>query len=166
MIFVTNLVDLLRLSLCSVLLAGLIGCSSDDAVYDPAEENEVLYFEPIGHGMKAGLAAPVERAIRDSLTWVAYADSLDPLVAFEPVDFSQAFVLLAARSMPTAGYSLRFESVELAGDTLVASYLVLEPGTTCITAMGQTMPFQAVLVRRADHPVRFVHRTDDYSCEL
>lgn len=154
------------LVLCSLLLLLLTGCG--DPPPPPPEEpaSEVLYFEPIGFGMRAQFSDTTEVVIRDSTAWAAYQDSLTSTGTFQPVDFSQAIVLLAAVPAPTGGYTIEFDTVELVGDSLLAHYVVNVPGPDCITAMGLTTPFQVVLARRTDAPVRFVRRAEEYSCEL
>lgn len=154
--------------LCSLVLVLLTGCAGtpEPAPDDAMPAAEVLYFEPIGQGIQARLADTTAVAIRDSLQWAAYQDSLNPIAPFTPVDFDQALVLVAAMPARTGGFSIEFETVELIADTVVASYVVNEPGDDCLTAMGLTTPFQAILVRRTDHPVRFDHRTASYSCEM
>lgn len=131
-----------------------------------ADESEPLYFEPIGTGHQTTLpgTAVVELAIRDSATWAAYQDSLRPLAPFKAVDFSQAMVLLVAVPQTTSGYSVDVTSVEQTDSTIIASYVLNEPGMDCLTASVQTMPFSAVLVRRAEGPVRFVRTREEYTC--
>lgn len=152
--------------LCSLLLVLLTGCAEPTDLPLDEPTSEVLYFEPIGFGSRAQFADTTEVVIRDSTTWVAYQDSLTSTGTFRPVDFDQTVVLLAAVPAPTGGYTIEFETAELARDTLFAHYLINVPGADCITAMGLTTPFQAILARRTEAPVRFVRRAEEYSCEL
>ncbi|ARA93414.1 hypothetical protein AWN76_009780 [Rhodothermaceae bacterium RA] len=156
------------LALCSLLFLGVLALGCEDPPPPPEDDpaGEVLYFEPIGFGTRARLRDTTEVVIRDSTTWAAYRDSLTATGPFRPVDFSQAVVLLAAVPAPSGGHLVEFEAVELVGDTLVAQYVLSVPGADCITAMGLTTPFQAVLARRTEAPARFVRRTEAYSCEL
>lgn len=132
----------------------------------PEDTSEPLYFEPIGMGPQARLAdsTAVERVIRDAETWAAYTDSLRPVAPFKEVDFTQAMVLLAAVPQTTSGYSIAFASVEQTDSVVVATYTLNEPDTDCLMAATPTVPFGAVLVRRAEGPVRFVRQRESYRC--
>ena len=152
-----------RLLLCLAFLL-LTGCADEPEVV--IEETMLLYFEPIGMGQSASLADTVatEVIVRDSLTWVAYQDSLRPLAAFKPVDFSQAMVVMVAREVESGGYSVEVEEVETANGEIQINYLLTVPSPDCITVMADASPFQAVLVRRAEGTPRFAHRTELYRC--
>lgn len=122
-----------------------------------------LYLEAVSTGQRATLDS-TETIVRDSATWATLSASLAPREASKPVDFSQTFVLLAALPQQSGGFRIEFEGVEVFGDTIEASYVVFVPGNDCITAMGRTVPFQAVAARRADGPVVFRRRTERVSC--
>lgn len=125
---------------------------------------EPLYFEPLGRGTQAQLADTTELFIRDAATWAAYRDSLNPVVAFPEVDFTQAGVVLVALPQITSGYGLEVESVERFDDEIVVRYLVSAPGDDCLTASALTVPFAAVQVRRAAGDVRFERLHEEYAC--
>lgn len=150
----------------ALLVLGLLsGCR--DEPDEPAFVDygpEPLYFEPIGMGQRAMLGDTMEVAIRDEAAWAAYRDSLRPMAPFKEVDFSQAMVLLAALPQQASGYSVEFTSVEQTDSTVVATYVVSEPGPDCLTSIAETVPFGAILVRRAEGPVRFVREREEYSC--
>ena len=169
---------ILRLPAASLILRGLLrgglatlvlaaaGCAEPepDVEAAPEPEPEMLYFEPIGRGADARVDTTLEVAIRDSAAWAVYQDSLRPMAPFRPVDFSQAFVLVAAVSRTVSGASVDFESVERTDSGIVASYQVSAPGDDCFTAPAAVTPFAAVLVRRAEGPVHFERRLEEYSC--
>jgi len=127
---------------------------------------EPLYFEVIGRGQNALIKDTTEIAIYDGETWQAYQDSLYPLAPFEEVDFSQAFVLLTAIPQETSGYDIDFISVDKADDTIEVQYVLNDPGEDCFEAAGRTVPFTAVLVRRAEGNVTFSQTRKDYSCAI
>ena len=142
------------------------GCGDDEASTPPPAEPEPLYFEPIGSGQRTHLTDTLAlgRTFRDAEAWAAFSDSLQPLAPFAPVDFTQAMVLVAAAPQETGGYSIEFTSVELADSLIVATYVLNAPGTDCLTALGRSVPFAAVMVRRVEGPVRFVPVREEYRC--
>lgn len=144
----------------------LAGCESENAAEDPAPEMESLYFEPIGYGQRASLSDTVEVVIRDAEEWNALRDSLRPIAPFEPVDFSQVVVLVAALPQENSGYAVEFRSVDVVGSVVVAEYAVQVPGDDCLAAYAETVPFQAVLARRTDLPVRFERVEEEYRCSF
>lgn len=142
------------------------GCTPAEPPEPEIPEGEPLYFEPIGYGRRASLTdtVKIEVAIRDRTTWEAYRDSLNPIAPFDSVDFSQAFLLLAALPQTTSGYSIDFVSVEALDSAVVAEYVLSEPSEDCLTSLADVVPFQVVLVRRTDLPVRFHHTVEEYRC--
>jgi hypothetical protein len=155
-----------RTALCSFLLASVVAAClpAETTWYDAVPESDVLYFEPIARGQQATLQDSTEIAIRDAETWETYRRQLRTQGAISEVDFSQTFVLLVALPMPSGGYLVDFESVEELDGTIIASYLVTLPGDDCMTAMGRTVPFQAVMVRLADGELRFQRRVERVPC--
>ena len=157
--------------LCSILIIlSWTGCTADEEVVPVFEEEvgEALYFERIGLGHTALFTERTERVVRTPEAWAVAQDSLIELGPFKDVDFEQTMVLFAAVPVETGGYSIQFETIELVNDEIIATYMLTEPDEDCIptTTLTQAMPFQAVLVRRADAPVRFVQETELFTCEL
>ena len=150
-----------RVTVLSTLL--LAGCGKSHEEPEP-ETITPLYFEPIGYGQNAALADTTIIAIRDAMTWKAYLDSLSPIAPFDSVDFSQAIVLLAALPQTTSGFIIEFVSVEERDSRAVAEYLVNAPGSDCLTGHTESVPFQAILVRRTNLPIRFQAHTKEYRC--
>ena len=125
-----------------------------------------FYFESLGRGQRAAFADPAEAVIRDAETWARYQDLLRPVQPFEPVDFAQAMILLAAVPTSSGGYLVEFESVEALGDTITATYVLTGPGRDCLAVPAPSVPYEVVLTRPDDRPVRFERNTDTYPCSL
>lgn len=158
------------LLVAAATVAGAIvvaGCNEPDAEVE-VEDTEVLYFENLARGIQATFADTVatELVLRDSAAWAAVKDSLRAPVPLPDPDFSQGMVVLVARRFESGGYDLFVESVEVVGDTLLASYIIAEPGTSCRPAMGITYPYHAVIVRPAEGTPVFQTSRTPYSCEL
>ena len=150
-----------RVAVLSAFL--LMGCGNSREEHEP-ETITPLYFEPLGYGQNASLADTTIIAIRDETTWNAYLDSLSPIAPFDSVDFDQTIVLLAALPQTTSGFIIEFVSVEERDSVAVAEYLVNAPGSDCLTGHTDSVPFQAVLVRRTNLPVRFQAHSEEYRC--
>ena len=136
----------------------------DDSTVEIEEDTEPLYFETVTQGIDAGVADTVEAVIRGQDSWVAALDTFDLRREPPEVDFDQVIVLLAAIPTPGSGYTVEFRSVELGADSVIAHYAVGVPAEDCITAMGETVPFQAVTVRRVDVPVAFERSREEIRC--
>lgn len=151
-------------SLFAALVLGLLqGCGGGaDAETEPPVE--VLYFEPIGYGQSGSLTDTTEIVLRTEEEWAAYRDSLRPIASFKPVDFSQSVVLLVALPQATSGHLIEFVGVEERDSVTVAEYVVGVPAEDCLTATAEAVPFQAVMVRRTELPVRFQHKPEEYRC--
>ncbi len=146
-----------------LLLIPAVGCLDGPPDTSSVSVAEALAFEVIGRGQQARLDTS-EIALRDAAAWTAYQDSLRPLQPFEPVNFSQEMVLLAAVPVPSGGYSVHFEAVEKNDDGLTAHYRLSIPADDCIATMGAGVAFEAVRLARTDGPVRFEHETEAYRC--
>lgn len=153
-----------RLVIAGLLLLGGCGRTSEEAAYEP--EPEAFYFEPLGRGQHAAFTDTTEVVIRDAETWARYQNELRPVQPFEAVDFTQAMVFLAAVPSPAGGYLVEFEAVEEAGDTITASYLLTAPGRDCLAVSAPAVPYEAILTRRDEAPVRFQRHTATYPCSL
>jgi hypothetical protein len=153
-------IGILSLAFCS-----LTGCQvpAPDAEAD-VEEVASLYFERLGSGVSARIADTTEVVLRSAENWETFAAALRPAQPFPPVDFSQMDVLVVAVAVPSGGYAVEFESVVQTGGEIVATYRLVTPGPDCLTALGQTVPFQVVSVRKSEGAVRFVRTTENLSC--
>ena len=153
--------------LLGALLLAATGCLGDTAERETEVTlSEAFAFELVGRGQRTALdtTEATEVAIRTAEAWTAYQDSLTPLQPFNPVDFSQEMVLLAAVPVPAGGYGVEVETVEKQNDSLLVHYRLSTPGYDCMTALGRAIPFQAVRVGRTDAPVRFVQEQETYRC--
>ncbi|GMQ81757.1 MAG: hypothetical protein BMS9Abin05_1192 [Rhodothermia bacterium] len=108
----------------------------------------------------------MEVIVRDSDSWALVSAGVRPLAPFKSVDFTQAMVALIALPTESGGYMIEVETVESLDGIITVSYLVSEPGTDCIAPTALALPFQAVFLRREEGEVRFVRRTETYSCEM
>ncbi len=150
--------------MAAVLVCSIQGCSGTSAEEETEGRSEVLYFEPIGYGQSGTLTDTTEIVLRTEEEWKVYRDSLRPVAPFLPVDFSQGVILLAALPQTTSGHGIDFVTVEERDSVTVAEYVVNMPAEDCLTASAETVPFQAIMVRRTDLPVRFTHETEEYRC--
>lgn len=151
-----------RFLFATLLLTMIPGCGGVEAETEP--QSEVLYFEPIGYGQSGSLRDTTEILIRTTDDWDVYRDSLNPIAPFKSVDFSQGVILLAALPQTTSGHIIEFITVEERDSVTIAEYVVNLPAEDCLTATAEAVPFQAVMVRRTDLPVRFVRETEEYRC--
>ena len=148
----------------AVFLILIQGCGDSDVGAEAEPQSEVLYFEPIGYGQSGSLTDTTETVLRTEEEWAAFRDSLRPIAPFKPVDFSQGVILLVALPQGTSGHIIEFVSVEERDSVTLAEYVVSIPAEDCLTATANAVPFQAVMVRRTDLPVRFKHDTEEYRC--
>jgi hypothetical protein len=138
-------------------------CLDDGSTVVVDEESLPLPFERITRGQSAALEDTVEAVVTDSLDWRAILTLLNAPQS-RPVDFGQVMVLFVALPAETGGYDVQFRSTEVIADTLIASYAVGVPAADCITALGRTVPFEAIAVRRVNEPVRFVRSIEPIPC--
>ncbi len=146
-----------------VLSVILIGCGPAPKDLTEITVSEALAFESLGWGLRANLDT-TEVVIRTAEAWETYQATLHPLQPFSDVDFTQEMVLLAAVPVPTGGYTIAFEVVETANDTLTAQYLVSMPGIDCLTATGDAVVFQAVRLAKTEGAMRWEHTREAYRC--
>ncbi len=152
---------------CWLAVCLLAGCVSETGnPLPPPPEPEPLYFETLGRGISASLSDTTQIVIRDATEWAGFSPLLHTRLPMKKVDFSQVIVLLAAVPAPSSGYAVTFESVELSADSILARYVLMQPGEDCMTANAQTVPFEAVIVRRAEGPVHFERLREDVPCSL
>lgn len=141
------------------------GCeTSQQGTVVPDEFFETLVFEPLGHGFMASVPDTTEVLLRDSVAWSEFSEKLLPIGRFKDVDFDQMMVVVAVVPATSGGYTIEFESVDVMADELVATYTLTSPGLDCMTIAALTQPFQAIAVRKADGPIRFVRHTIRENC--
>ena len=142
------------------------GCLSGPQIDNDIVETEAVYFEPIGQGSTATFETVTQQVVYDVDSWSTYQQYMETVLPFREVDFSQLMVLFAAVPSNTGGVTVQFESVEIVGDELVVSYVLGEPGRDCRVMDLPSVPFQAIMLRRIDMPIRFEHRTEPQPCTL
>lgn len=128
------------------------------------EGGELLSFQPIGQGTNATLTA--DTVARTAEAWAALQTAFQPRQPFRPVDFPGAMVIVAADSVPTGGYSVHVESVERDSLGVLTTYTLLQPCEESLATAVIQQPFQAVVVRHLDAPVRFVRRVERLDCRM
>ena len=153
----------------AALLLLLSGCSAgSEHDRDTTSWPEVLPFQSIGWGHHAPLDSTrtTTRLISTSAEWTLYQDSLQPLLPFQPVDFSTQTLILVATPVPTTGFGLRIQIVETFEDTTTVTYRVYEPAPDCRVADLPGNVFDVVQLKRNDEPVRYVEETEALKCSV
>ena len=156
-----------RGSFCGILLGCWLyaaGCGPEPQMDNDIVETEAVYFEPIGRGSSAAFDTVTEKVIYDGDSWKDYQQYMETVLPFPDVDFSQLMVIFAAVPAERSGVTVQFESVEIAGDEVVASYVLGVPGPDCRVMDVPSTPFQVILLRRIDAPVRFERRSEAQPC--
>ena len=149
-------------SLVLILAIMVAGCI-DDAEVVVDRESEPLPFERIARGQRALFRDTLEVRIEGSDRWNELKPSLN-VAADAMVDFDQEMVLLAAVPAPSGGYDVQIRSVEILAEEVVVHYALGVPADDCITTLGETVPFDAVTVRRTDLPVVFERVQEPIRC--
>ena len=141
------------------------GCGTE-RVPEFTEEDlaELISYASLGRGLQASLDTTTTQVITESAAWVAYTDSLQPLLPFTSVNFELETVLLAAVEVSSGGYDLRFELVESLRDSVVATYRLFSPGADCRPSFAPGVPFEAIRIPRTRSPVRFVQVIEAVDC--
>ncbi|MCY3487474.1 MAG: hypothetical protein OXH34_03455 [Bacteroidetes bacterium] len=149
-----------------LFLAVLASCETEQQALELTEEDlaELVPYVSLGRGVQASLDTTTTRMISEPSIWLAYTDSLRPLLPFTSVDFEMEMVLLAAVDVNSGGYDLRFESVESLRDTVVATYRLFSPGTDCRPSYAPGVPFEAIRIPRTHTAVRFVRVDEAVDC--
>ncbi len=144
----------------------LSSCETAEPVPELTEEDlaELIPYVSIGRGVQASLDTTTTRIISEPSIWSTYADSLQPLVPFTPVNFELERLLLAAVDVNSGGYDLRFESVESFRDTVVATYRLFSPGNDCRPSYAPGVPFDVIRIPRSSAAVRFVEMGEAVDC--
>jgi hypothetical protein len=142
------------------LLVTLAACGEPPA---PPPAPEPVPFTVLGLGQSADLDT-TERVLRSPEAWETVRDSLHPAAPFDAVDFNEHMLLLVTNPVSSGGYGIVFETVARTDSTLMAHYLLTEPGDECASPPAQVVPFQVVQIPRSDLPVTFARRTAEYPC--
>ena len=142
------------------------GCVSGPQIDNDIIETEAVYFEPIGQGSSADFSTVTEEMVYNAESWSEYQQYMETVLPFHDVDFSQLMVAFVAVPAHTGGVTVQIESAEIAGEELVISYVIGEPGDDCRVMDIPSVPFQAVTMRQIDMPIRFEHREEAQACTL
>jgi hypothetical protein len=153
-------------ALLTVLVAGLFLAGCAPTAEDTVETAEVLVFERLGMGHSGTVRDTVEAVARSAAEWETLQQAVRPMEPFREVDFTQYMVALVAIPTESGGYIVEVESVEDLDGEINVSYVLNTPQSDCVTLAAEAMPFQAVVIRRADGDVRFTRRIARYSCEM
>ncbi len=149
-----------------LVLALLVVCAGCMNSHEPETEIEAyapLPFAEVGRGAQA-LVDTLHRVILSGAEWVAYQDSLRPLIPFAPVDFDFEMVVVAAIPVQGGGYDLRFEEFEDSGDVIIARYRLYTPGQDCRPTVGTGNAFQVVRMAHSGKPVTFERVEEALDC--
>ena len=155
-----------------VVLIFLLSITSCQPIPEPDMNTDdwpdLIQFVSIGRGHHARLDSTdtTVRIITDTADWEVYQDSLQPLMSFDPVDFSTEMLVLVATPVPSEGYDLRIDLVESLNDTMTVTYSLFVPATDCRIADLPGNVFDVVRLNRVDHAVRFVEETESLRCTL
>lgn len=167
----------MRVVVCSLLLAALLGCKGEQPT-----EIESMGAPPVPEGPSllpntvpftvtrletidwylgsSGLNESARMVIRRQDEWTAlYSRMLNahgPKPAMPVVDFSQHMLIVAAMgSRPTGGYRIRIESVSRQNSVITAHVRLTSPGMSCFTSQAFTEPADIVRISRSELPVVF-----------
>lgn len=141
-------------------------CRLDESYVSIQDDSRPLFFEQVVRGQQASFVDTIETVIKDNETWTAYKTMLNVSTGGGAVDFDQMMVILAAIPAESGGYYVSFQSIEETDSTIVANYVLGVPGDDCITAMGLTVPYQAVTVRKGDLAVVFEREIEPLPCSF
>ena len=151
----------------TITMIALAGCSEpdlDDDFSEDFDETEAVYFETIGQGSQASFDERTESVVKDSVAWTSYKKKMATVLPFRQVDFSQLMIAFAAVPSPNGGVTIQFESAEQIGGELILSYLLGVPGPDCRIIDTPSVPFQAMVLRKIDLPVKFTYREETQNC--
>jgi len=147
---------------CALFVAGS-GCLGPSGPATEISFTAALSFAPLGRGTNARIDT-TERIVEEADIWTVYQDSLRPIQPFKPVNFDQEMVVLAALPVPSGGYDLRFESIEIAETGATAYYRLYVPGRDCRVTVGPGVVFQAVRVARTELSFTFEREEETIRC--
>ncbi len=157
------------LGILTLAVLVLTGCSEPEIEVDDSEDfdqSEAVYFETIGQGSRASFDERTELIVKDAEAWELYKEKIATVIPIQDVDFSQLMIAFAAVPSPNGGVTIQFESAENINGELILSYLLGIPGPDCRIIDTPSVPFQAVLIRKIDLPVRFEYREELQYCTL
>lgn len=123
-----------------------------------------------GGVVNSGFETATNLVITDAGHWQSVWQVLHPggmAPAIPTIDFTEeAVVLVAIGQQPNGGHSVRIDSVYRGGrDSVVVRAIHLMPGPDCVTTQALVEPVDLVRIPRPSLPVRFLVRTDTYSCD-
>ncbi len=151
------------------IAALLAGCAEPEIEEDFAEEvfdAEAVYFEPIGQGSQASFDELTQLVVTDSTMWALYKAKMRTVIPLRDIDFSRLMVVFAAVPSANGGVTVQFESAERVDGKLVLSYVLGVPGPDCRVIDTPSVPFQVMITRKIDVPVKFETREENQYCTM
>jgi hypothetical protein len=104
-----------------------------------------------------GIESKRETVVRTGAEWTALWKQLGSSRPKPAVDFARSTILgVFLGSRPTAGYTVKIDTVERQGAELVVTYRERPPAPTDMVAQMLTAPYLLVTIEKFDGRVRFV----------
>jgi hypothetical protein len=104
-----------------------------------------------------GIESKREAVMRTAAEWTALWKELGSSKPRPAVDFARSTVLgVFLGSRPTAGYTVKIDTIERQGAELVVTYRERPPAPTDMVAQMLTAPYLLVTIEKFDGRVRFV----------
>ena len=120
--------------------------------------SDTVTFKTLDAGDHSGIESRREATVHTAAEWTALWKQLGTSRQQPAVDFARSTVLaIFLGSRPTAGYTVKIDTIERQGAELVVTYRELRPDPTNMVAQMLTAPYLFVTVERFDGRVRFVH---------
>jgi hypothetical protein len=104
-----------------------------------------------------GIESKREAVMRTAAEWTALWKELGSSKPRPAVDFARSTVLgVFLGSRPTAGYTVKIDTIERQGAEFVVTYRERPPAPTDMVAQMLTAPYLLVTIEKFDGRVRFV----------
>jgi hypothetical protein len=104
-----------------------------------------------------GIESRREAVVRTAAEWAALWKELGSSRPRPAVDFAKSTVLgICLGSRPTAGFSVKIDTIERQGTEIVVTYRERGPNPTDMVAQMLTSPYLLVTIEKFDGRVRFV----------
>lgn len=104
-----------------------------------------------------GIESKREVTVRTAAEWAALWKELGSGKPRPAVDFAKSTILgVFLGSRPTAGFTVKIDSIERQGTEVVVTYRERPPAPTDMVAQMLTAPYVLVTIERFDGRVRFV----------
>lgn len=159
-----------RLLLTAVLLAGVAACGRDPRIPSDAQD---LSLAPSADWRSSfyytGYRYPAREVIRDQQAWDSAWSTIhwgSSSVAAPPaVDFATEMVVLAAMGEhPTGGYSIQISEAALGVDAIYVLVTEKSPGQRCGLTQALTQPVALARLPRFDGEVKFLESQQTTNC--